>query len=232
MRRFWLILIAFAAILAGWIVISITSDSSEPSYRGRHLSQWLSSYAEYKHSLREYISDPPELIKHRQEATEAMQAIGTNAIPTLLAWLKAKDPKQPPIQTVVMNWVDRIRGRPTSPYNPAFWKHILAISGFELLGTNGQSAVPALVQIGYDTNYDNPDVVWLCLGNFDTNAANKMINYRISLEENAKRASATNSASQKITPYRQQRLKFLPSDCHLRFFPRESNCDCCATRRK
>jgi hypothetical protein len=188
LKRFWLILIAFAVIVTGWIVMSIASSPREPSYKGRTLSQWLEpDAADISGYARESYKTP-----ERIQAEEAMRAIGTNAIPTMLAWLKVKDSRTPPIRIVVMNWIDKIRGRPAGIYRTADWKPFLAMHGFELLGTNAQSAVPALIQLGYDTNFE-PDFAYLCLNRLDTNAANRMMSYRISLEEKAKHLSATNS---------------------------------------
>jgi hypothetical protein len=191
LRRFILIAILVAAILLTWLVISALPPK-EPSYKGRTLSQWLLPYS--IDMGRDSIEDP-ERVRLRAEATEAMHAIGTNAIPTLLTWLQSKDSPESLLKLKMLSFLRRhhlIRIHHLDPY----YKGIMAKYGFALLGNDARTAVPALVQIGNDTNYDW-SLPFICLLPIDTNAANKLASDRMILEENAKRLAATNSSTAK-----------------------------------
>jgi hypothetical protein len=77
------------------------------------------------------------------EAGEAIRRIGTNGIPTLLRLLRAKDSA---LKTKVMGLLARqhiikVEYQPDHVWNSA------ASLGFQALGTNAASAVPALIQI-------------------------------------------------------------------------------------
>ena len=70
-------------ILFVGIILFLSNRSSEPSYKGRTLSQWLVYYD----------SREDESTKH-DETVEAIKAMGTNCIPTALKWL-SEEPTGP-----------------------------------------------------------------------------------------------------------------------------------------
>src|SRR5260370_5750943 len=72
------------AVLGGfaWLILS---PPSEPMYQGKTLSFWCDQYT--ANSL------PESDIELQKQAETAIRAIGTNAVPTLLRMLKAKDSK-------------------------------------------------------------------------------------------------------------------------------------------
>src|SRR5262245_34170426 len=59
---------------------------SEPLYGGKTLSRWLESHVPTSEA------DPPFNSPGWKKADEALRQIGTNAIPTLLQMIRAKDP--------------------------------------------------------------------------------------------------------------------------------------------
>ena len=107
------------------------SRPREPAYQGRPLSAWLSHYA--------LGADPAEALR----ANEAIRQIGTNAIPTLLRMLQANDSavKSKLLRMVAKQHFVRLR------CSSAFDQNVEAVQAFGVLGSEGKSAVPALVQI-------------------------------------------------------------------------------------
>jgi hypothetical protein len=80
------IAIAFA-VLVGVIGWQLVKPSDEPSYKGKTLSAWLRSYEYIARSHSAGVAEESEL----DEIREAIRHIGTNAIPTLLRLVRAKD---------------------------------------------------------------------------------------------------------------------------------------------
>ena len=103
-------------------------EPPDPVYRGRRLSIWLE---------RKPGSGSLE------DATEAVRQAGTNAIPTLLRMLRARDSA---IKVKLMDWVER-RGIIKGGFRRASQLNGWAVFRFVDLGTNAQSAVPALMEI-------------------------------------------------------------------------------------
>ena len=101
-------------------------EPPDPVYKGRRLSIWL------KHNRGSL-----------EDATEAVRQAGTNAIPTLLRMLRARDSA---IKVKLMDWVER-RGIIKGGFRRASQFNSVAFHGFVDLGTNAQSAVPALMEI-------------------------------------------------------------------------------------
>src|SRR5882762_7135488 len=115
----------------GFVSWLLLSQPSEPVYQGKPLSYWCYQY--------EIDSSPDSESQLRAET--AIRAIGTNAIPTLLRWLKAKDSKLKLLQLASKQHSVNIR------WKTAENRHYEALQGFFALGTAGKSAVPALIEI-------------------------------------------------------------------------------------
>jgi hypothetical protein len=84
-KRVWIAIVVVCVALAGvigWQVVK-TNDEPEPVYKGRTLTSWLEDYSG--------MSDLGVLDSGTRDATEAVHHAGTNAIPTLLRMLRAKD---------------------------------------------------------------------------------------------------------------------------------------------
>jgi len=73
-------------ILALFTLLTATAADKEPSYNGRSLSDWLHDLD--PHLIYEVNHPPPEIV--------AIQQMGTNALPLLLKWMAAKDPREDP----------------------------------------------------------------------------------------------------------------------------------------
>jgi HEAT repeat protein len=123
-------LAVMAVALIGVIVRQVTQPPDEPVYKGKPLSNWL---------LPIKTGNPKAL----EDAKEAMRHAGTNALPALLRMLRVKDS----LPKAALVWFNKkqniINFRITSDVG---W-NLAGLQGFSLLGTNAQSAVPALIAI-------------------------------------------------------------------------------------
>jgi hypothetical protein len=124
-------------LVAGILVFGLlawrSSRSREPVFEGRPLTSWLEHHVASSW-------DSPGWAK----ADEALRTIGTNAIPTLLEMIRAKDAPAPMLKLFEMaqrhRWT-RINYRYAMPRNEE------AEYAFKALGTNGMGAVPGLIKI-------------------------------------------------------------------------------------
>src|ERR1051325_6601194 len=114
----------------------------EPIYEGRKLTSWLT------HHVPSSEADPPYGTPAWEKADAALRHIGTNAIPTLLNMIEAKDP--PRLLLTARDWAGR-RGFIRAEYHYAYQRHEEAEYAFSVLGTNAASAVPELIRI-YERN--------------------------------------------------------------------------------
>ncbi len=131
-------LAVWLATLAGlitWEVLRLR----EPVYHGKRLSVWLNAYR--MHGLAGV--ETWQVRVEQQEADEAVRHAGTNALPTLLRMLRAKDSalKVKFMELAERQHVIKIRHTPAEELNyRACW-------AFKVLRAKAQSAVPSLIEI-------------------------------------------------------------------------------------
>ncbi len=146
-RRTWIFLLICAPLVI--LLLAIFRRTPEgPTYQGRSLSKWVELYAAYETTKDEH---------HREEAAQAAQAvraIGTNALPFLLQWIRY----EPPF------WQQRIspdlrlsaQDHALASYiinGPGYEKQKAARKAFTFLGTNAAPAIPALRIMMRETNH-------------------------------------------------------------------------------
>jgi hypothetical protein len=156
-----------AALVGGGFLWTLLSPAErEPVYHGKTLTYWLSDCWPGRNPT-------PE---KREENKLAVRQIGTNAIPTLLQWISARDG---PLKQKIVRWISR---HPWVPFRLASSvdKNMLGASGFSILGkSQAGSAVRALVEIvrtggGENTSaYDNVTFAMLALADVDPEAATR-----------------------------------------------------------
>lgn len=119
-----------AAVALGALILTALWWFSEPRYQGRSLSSWLS----------DFDSVCCAAVERPSEAVEAVRRIGPRAAPVLVSLLGTEDSR-------VRDWIDQqldkqsiLKWRPES----ARRSHNRALHGFEALGEQGASAVPAV----------------------------------------------------------------------------------------
>lgn len=138
-------IIIVTGLLLALIVGSLlwrASGPPEPVFEGRTLTSWLD------HHVPTSAASPPYGSPGWKKADEAIRHIGTNAIPTLLEMIRARD--RP---AWVVKFMDTVRGFgfPVRKYRHAMARHEEAEYAFEMLGTNAIAAVPELIRI-YEQN--------------------------------------------------------------------------------
>src|SRR6266481_3095062 len=121
MRKQVQIALAVLLVGVGGVIAWQVRRLREPVYQGKRLSLWLQNYSP--------DGDSPEV-------DEALRTIGTNAIPTLLAMLQAKDSTLK-LELAALGL----------HYTPAETRHMRAEKGFTALGADASNAVPALIEI-------------------------------------------------------------------------------------
>jgi hypothetical protein len=149
-------LIGLATVVAALIPVAwwYALHETEPSYKEKPLSTWLKSYAGG------CVLGPTTLLDFNltteqkvREADEAVRAIGTNTIPTLLRMLRAKDS---PLKIKLQNTIGRriivlnVMGKPrviNLRCGTAEERNVMALYAFWQLGTNAHAAVPQLMEI-------------------------------------------------------------------------------------
>ena len=123
-----LLLLLVACIAIGALVVTATKNR-EPTYNGRTLSEWL--------DLGRSDINPAQ-------RTHAVQQIGTNALPFLLAWIQ----DQPsPFELTLSDWLWRLHITYRRAERPRS-----AFFGFAALQEQAKPAIPALALLVDSTN--------------------------------------------------------------------------------
>ena len=146
-------------LVAGVVIYLCRSD--EPSYRGHSLSYWLErTINPLAHLRRHEDIGAIDFQQDSKESADAVRAIGTNAIPTLLKFVQAKNDSG--VKTLFAFLARRRAGLP--PQVPAgMGMHLMAPMGFGMLGTNALPAVPALTALTKDSSPEVRMCAFKCL---------------------------------------------------------------------
>lgn len=143
MRKRAPILFAFLLVAIIGVVVWLVLRQKEPVYQGKRLTTWLQPNTE----LVTMPINMVHMVERRNRVNEAVRAIGTNAIPTLLRMLRAKDATFK-LQLIRLaqkqHWVAI---RPV----PATERNHMGSTAFFALGHDADSALPALIDI-YEQN--------------------------------------------------------------------------------
>lgn len=115
-----------------------SDGGNEPMYNGRPVSSWLEGH------VASSSVNPPYGSPGWREADAALRKIGTNAIPTLLRMIQAKD--YPPPVIKIWDWAlnHHLTHR---HYRYAFNQNMEALYAFQMLGKGAAAAVPELIRI-------------------------------------------------------------------------------------
>lgn len=151
MKRVNIALAVLVVALVGVVVWRVWPPS-EPVYKGRTLTTWLSADpGEVWEILMTgpYVSFPQKNYPISREARVAVEEAGTNAIPTLLRLLRRRDS---PLKSKLMSLLQRQNVVRIDYVPAAVWNH-RAASAFRSLEFRAEDAVPALIRI---MNGDDP----------------------------------------------------------------------------
>jgi HEAT repeat protein len=143
-RRNRILLAALVVVVIGGLAWVAWPEPPEPVYQGRTLTDWLMQYA------RETYVPPrsTNYVELQNESKTAVQKIGTNAFPTLVKLVSARDS---PLKINIKRWIWQLKTKASlttaDNQRTANDSHILAFAGFEVLGPVGKDAVPSLVSL-------------------------------------------------------------------------------------
>jgi len=130
---------AVIAVIAAALVFAWkTAPPREPVYEGKTLRRWLEGHVPTS------SADPRYGSPGWKKADEALRHIGTNAIPTMLQMIGAKDPP-----AVVLKLLEIVRKQHLIKirYRYAYQRNEEAEYAFEVLGKDAAGAVPGLIRI-------------------------------------------------------------------------------------
>jgi HEAT repeat protein len=136
MRKWFKNLLAgIALIMVAVMVWLVLRQPSEPKYKGTRLRVWLREH--------EIIMDAPGSIQIGPNAVEALNHVGTNAIPVLLKMLAEQD------SDLKLKLIELAQRQHFININPAFARdrNIEAAEAFRVLGSSASNAVPELIRI-------------------------------------------------------------------------------------
>jgi hypothetical protein len=139
-RRAVVVGAAVLAVAALGVGLSRPGGPPEPVYRGKPLSAWLDD--------RRATPQGPVVLS--DEAIAAVRVLGPEAVPTLLAWLRASDSPVNRNAKILLEW--RLRLPLRVPTNQE--KRMRAMYGFRALGPAARSAFPAVVAIALNSPDD------------------------------------------------------------------------------
>jgi len=133
--------IGFAAAAAIAILFAIAwPGEKEPEYKGKKLSEWLEIYGKSNIS-----------VEQREQAPVALKHIGTNAVPFLLKWINcdARPRYRARLAGKLPAWAQKtsVGQKWLRSDVDAFLAGNNAVAGFQVLGEEAASAIPALTRI-------------------------------------------------------------------------------------
>lgn len=134
MNRLKIISIIALVLLAAGGTIFFLSGPKEPVWHGKTLTQWLE---------RRWASSFVSSTKYDDEPDRAIEAIGTNGLPTIIKLLDARD------SALKTKWIDLVNGQKLIHVHlkSALDKEWIAIVGLSVLGSNALPAFPHLIKL-------------------------------------------------------------------------------------
>jgi hypothetical protein len=141
----FLVVLLFASV--GIEVVFRAQSVKEPSINGLTLTDWLEKYIDVEGRDAGF----PKVQANNNECRNAVRAMGTNSIPCVLAWIQMEDTPIRKQITRALNMVLPIKHRLSLSED----RNRIGGLGFKLLGEEGQSAIPGLIEL---TKSNNPRV--------------------------------------------------------------------------
>ena len=136
-RRLYIVIVLLVAGVFG-LLLWQASGPREPTHEGRTLSSWLD------HHVPSSAAQPAYNSPGWHKAEEALRAMGTNGIPTLVEMIGAKEPSL--MRQKFLRTAGRYRWT-RMKYHSAMYRNEEAEYAFRVLNTNGVTAVPELIRI-------------------------------------------------------------------------------------
>ena len=136
-RRTKIVSVALLACVAAATTIAYSTRPDEPTVEGKKLTAWLQLIDSGPISAQD-----ERAYSEQRHAFEVVRTVGTNAVPTLLRLLRARDSRTKVLLARLFSKQSFLPVR----IIPARVSHQCAYRGFQILGTNGQGAIPSLLE--------------------------------------------------------------------------------------
>jgi HEAT repeat protein len=140
-------------VVFGTVMLIIFQRPRDPVYQGKRLSAYLEAFA--SDGIQMNDKPPFSLVglfqpsAERRRAWDVLPEFGTNALPTLVQWLKAKDTA--PERWLV--WLGRKQSFIRLRRLTAEERRVAAVTAFSRLGHRAEAAVPSLIPLLRDANF-------------------------------------------------------------------------------
>jgi HEAT repeat protein len=136
-----MLIIGVIAVLL--VVVILLRHHPEPVYQGKPLRDWLALYTRgIKVNGSSIMDTGTRTPADKQQADAAVLEIGTNAFPTLLRLLGTSE------SPLKLKWITFVKRQPfIKPPARAWLGYSQASQAFAALGSIGNNAVPALIQL-------------------------------------------------------------------------------------
>ncbi len=131
-RRGVRLTVLLAVAVGGWGWLYLRPLAREPMHAGKPLAYWLEGF-----------KSPPPSGRSMKEAEAAVREAGTNALPTLLSLLRARDTR------FTLAWLALAQKQHyfKVEHVPALERNFEAQAAFRILGAGASNVVPALIGI-------------------------------------------------------------------------------------
>ena len=142
-------LVAVAVAVAALLALILWPHEHEPGYQGRSLTDWLAIYSTNR-GLALQLSPQEHLALNREgtDARNAVQQIGTNALPLLVKWMQYEPAKwRMKLAATLSSRAPWLGGRSFRRLIEGRPRSFLAVDGFQILGPEAAPAVPALTNL-------------------------------------------------------------------------------------
>jgi hypothetical protein len=153
-KRFIWIALGLIALATVWFAFLRPRD--EPKYQGRYLSEWVADYRAANTIVEGwFFSEPNQPNPRRKEASakaaHALQAIGTNALPYYLTWIRSEPWRwQRSLRARLPKWAEKYKSVRDLVGDAAYTRSSRGWWGIHSLGSNAVSAIPELERLMKD----------------------------------------------------------------------------------
>lgn len=143
-----LVCLALILSFSAWVGF-VSVRPSEPVYEGHRLTEWLYENWKGPPPDREFVGPSGT----KSDSERAIRAIGTNALPTLLKLMAAKDSALKTQFTSLLRRQSLLKINLVDAHSQRFQAYL----GFKILGPDAKDAVPGLVKLARSDDVDIRD---------------------------------------------------------------------------
>lgn len=169
MNKRAIIIVTALLAFATWLAVSMLK--AEPTFEQKPISHWLNQLPSrlldpdgrgYSICFPGPVGTATEIRSNqsRKHAFKALDTIGTNCLPILLARIQSKDIS---FMRPVWDWAERWRIVEASSAREASFRRGQALTAFSYLGTRASSVAPQLLELTRNTETNLQFMAWYAL---------------------------------------------------------------------